>query len=684
MKIISNKGTIALAALLLGGAAGAQEKPKKPGIELQYMDKSVKPTDNFFRFVNGKWLDNTEIPSDRTRWGSFDELRQKTDNDALAILKEAVADKKLDPKSDPAKAVNLYKTIMDTVTRNKQGIAPLKPYLAKIDAVKDVKDLQALLIEMEPAGGIGFFGSGVGTDAKNSNRNVVNIGLGSLGLPDRDYYVSDEADSKEKREKYELHVARMLQFLGEKPAEAKANAAKIVALEIAMSKPRLDRVERRDRRKTYNPMTVAELQKLTPSINWDAYLRGVGFPKLDTVIVSQPKYMAAVEDIFKQNKLQDWKEYMKWTLLNRSSGYLSTEIENANWEFYGKTLTGAIKQRPRSERALQTINGTVGESLGKLYVAKKFPPEAKAKAEKMIKNVFLAFENRINSLSWMTKATKASAIEKLHKSRIKIGYPDKWKDYSALAIAGPEKGGTYFDNVMSLSRWSYKEDLEKLGKPVDKDEWFMSPQTVNAYYNPSYNEIVFPAAILQPPFYDYKADEAVNYGGIGAVIGHEISHGFDDSGSRYNADGNLVNWWSEEDLSQFTKLGGSLADQYSALQPLPGIYVDGKFTLGENIGDLGGVNAAFDGLKIHLKQAGNPGLIDGYTPEQRFFISWATIWRTKARDEAIKNLVKTDPHSPGMYRAYLPLQNVDAFYDAFGIKKGDKMYVEPEKRVKIW
>ncbi|PZQ91120.1 MAG: M13 family peptidase [Flavobacterium johnsoniae] len=685
MKIISNKGMLSVTAMILTAiSANAQEKSPHPGIEIQYMDLSVRPNDDFFKFVNGKWVKETEIPADRTRWGSFDELRQRTDEDALAILNKAVSDKKLDPKSYQAKAVNLYRSIMDTVTRNKQGITPLKPYLAKINAVKNVKDLQALMIEMEPVGGVGFTGAGVGTDAKNSNRNVVTVGLGSLGLPDRDYYVSDEADSKEKREKYEQHVARMLQYLGEKPDEAKKNAAKIVALEIAMAKPRLDRVERRDRRKTYNPMAIADLQKLTPSINWNTYLTGIGLPKLDSVIVSQPKYMTALEEIFKQNKVEDWKEYMKWTLLNKSAGTLSTEIETANWEFYGKTLTGAVKQRPRDERALQTVNGMIGEALGKLYVAEKFPPEAKAKAEKMIKNIFLAFENRINRLPWMTKATKASAIEKLHKSRIKIGYPDKWKDYSALTIVAPEKGGTYFENIKNAARWNYKEDIEKLNKPVDKDEWFMSPQTVNAYYNPSYNEIVFPAAILQPPFYDYKADEAVNYGGIGAVIGHEISHGFDDSGSRYNADGNLVNWWSDDDLKQFTGLGGALADQYSALQPLPGIYVDGKFTLGENIGDLGGVNAAYDGLQLYLKENGRPGLIDGYTPEQRFFISWATIWRTKARDEAIKNQVKTDPHSPGMYRAYVPLQNVDAFYEAFKIKKGDGMYVEPEKRVKIW
>ena len=685
MKVVLNKSMLSIAALVLASiGADAQEKSKNHGIELQYMDKSVRPNDDFFQFVNGTWVKQTEIPSDRTRWGSFDELRQNTDVDALAILKEAEADKKLDPKSDQAKAVNLYKTILDTVTRNKQGITPLKPYLAKINAVKNVKDMQALMTEMEPYGGIGFFGTNIGSDSKNSNRNVVSVGPGRLGLPDRDYYVSDDADSKEKKAKYELHVAKMLQYLGEKPADAKKDAARVVAIETAMAKPRLDRVERRDRRKSYNPMTVADLQKLVPSFNWDSYLTGVGLPKLDTLIVTQPKYMTALEQIFKENKVADWKAYMKWTLLNQSTSLLSTEVENANFDFYGKTLTGAIKQRPRDERALQTVNGSVGEALGKLYVAKKFPPEAKVKAEGMIKNVFLAFENRINKLPWMTKATKASAIEKLRKSRVKIGYPDKWKDYSALTIVSPEKGGTYFENTKNLSKWRYEEDVTKLNKPVNKDEWFMSPQTVNAYFNPSYNEIVFPAAILQPPFYDYRADEAVNYGGIGAVIGHEISHGFDDSGSRYNADGNLVDWWSAEDLAQFTDLGGALADQYSTLQPLPGTFVDGKFTLGENIGDLGGVNAAYDGLQLYLKENGNPGLIDGYTPEQRFFISWATIWRTKARDEAIKNQVKTHPHSPGMYRAYVPLQNVDAFYEAFDIKKGDKMYIDPEKRVKIW
>jgi putative endopeptidase len=686
MKYYLSKKMLFVLPVLMGFAEiqGQSNPIKAPGIDVSLMDKTVRPQDDFFQFVNGDWLKKTEIPSDRTRWGSFDELRQNTDKDALLILKEATKNPAYTSNTDQGKAVGLYETIMDTVTRNKKGVSPLKPYLAKINSVKNVKDLQALLIEMEPLGGLGFFGVGIGADPKNSNRNVVNIGLAGVGLPDRDYYVSEDADSKEKREKYVTHVARMLQFLGQKPAQSKTDAAKILALETEMSVPRLDRVERRDDRKTYNPMRVADLQKLTPSINWNTYLNGVGLTNIDSVIVSQPKYMASLETMFKENKVEDWKAFMRWSLLRTSASQLSSEIETANFDFYGRTLTGAIKQRPRDERALQVVNGATGEALGKLYVEKKFPAEAKEKAEKMIKNVFLAFENRINNLPWMKKATKVAAIEKLHKSRVKIGYPDKWKDYSALTIKNPTEGGTYFSNAASIAQWAFKKNIADLNKPVDKDEWFMSPQTVNAYYNPSYNEIVFPAAILQPPFYNYQADEAVNYGGIGAVIGHEISHGFDDSGSRYNADGNLINWWSDEDLKLFTGLGGSLSDQYSALQPLPGTYVDGKFTLGENIGDLGGVNAAYDGLQLYLKENPNQPNIDGFTPEQRFFISWATIWRTKARDEAIKNQVKTDPHSPGMYRAYVPLQNVDSFYKAFTITEKDKMFIDSDNRVKIW
>jgi endothelin-converting enzyme/putative endopeptidase len=687
MKIKFNRGLLlVLPALIIFVETNAQTVApiKEPGINVSFFDNTVKPVDNFFRFVNGTWLDKTEIPSDRTSWGSFNELLKKTDKDALAILKEASKNPIYKSNTDQGKAINLFNSILDTVARDKKDISPLLPYLAKIDKVKNVQDLQKLLIEMEPIGGIGFFGVGVGADDKNSAKNSLNVGVGRLGLPDKDYYSSEEKDTKEKREKYEQHIGRMLQIIGETPAQAKISAAAILALETEMSNPRLDRVERRDGRLQYNPMTIAELQKITPAINWKAYFTGIGFAKLDSVIVLQPKYMKALQAIFTENKVASWKEYMKWSLLNSSTAILSARVEEANFDFYGKTLTGAIKQRPQEDRALQTVNGSVGEALGKLYVEKMFPAEAKEKAEKMIQNIILAYQNRINNLAWMSAETKVKAIEKLNKINIKIGYPDTWKDYSKLDIKSVAEGGSYFESMKNLYRWSFQKDIDKLDKAVDKTEWYMSPQTVNAYYNPSYNEIVFPAAILQPPFYNYQADEAVNYGGIGAVIGHEISHGFDDSGARYNADGNLIDWWTADDLTRFTALGTALADQYSALEPLPGVYVDGKFTLGENIGDLGGINAAYDGLQLYLKENKNPGLLDGFTPEQRFFIAWTTVWRTKSRDEAIKNQVKTDPHSPGMYRAYVPAQNVDAFYQAFNIKKGDGMYIDPDKRVKIW
>ncbi|MGC4041040.1 MAG: M13 family metallopeptidase [Flavobacterium sp.] len=683
MKVINPKALFT--ACILAGAVQLNAQQKTPGINTSLMDKTVSPKNDFFKFVNGTWLKNTEIPADKTRWGSFDELRQNTDKDALAILKEAANNPKYAPNTDQGKAVSMYKSAMDTIARNKQGINPIKPYLAKIDAVKNIKDLQKLMIEEEAkGGGVGFFGFGIGADDKDSNRNAVTLGVGGLGLPDRDYYVSDDKDSKEKREKYQAHVARMLAFIGEKPEQAKADAEKILALEIAMSKPRLDRVERRDPKKQYNPMAVADLKNMNPVIDWSNYLKGIGITKVDTVIVSQPRYITALKDILVDSKINDIKAYLRWNLLRSSAGQLSTDIETANWEFYGKTLTGALKQRPRHEKALQVVNGTVGEALGKLYVEKMFPAEAKDKAFRMIRNVMRAYEIRINNLTWMSAETKKKAIQKLNSLTIKIGYPDKWKDYSALTVTSPDKGGSYFTNLRNVAEWSWKKDLEKLGKPVDKTEWGMSPQTVNAYYNPSYNEIVFPAAILQPPFYNYQADEAVNYGGIGAVIGHEISHGFDDQGATYDAEGNLKDWWTTDDLKKFTDLGNALADQYSALEPLPGIHVDGKFTLGENIGDLGGINAAYDGLQLYLKENKNPGLIDGYTPEQRLFISWATIWRSKMRDEALKNQVKTDPHSPGMYRGYVPLLNLDTFYSAWDIKPGDGMYVEPSKRVKIW
>jgi putative endopeptidase len=693
------KTTLLSASLVLAFSCkdDAKSEPVKPlaevivpGINLDNMDTSVKPSEDFFKYVNGKWLDTNKIPDDRSRWGSFDELRQMTDEDALSILKSAMGTNKDLEKinvvagSDQEKAVFLFQTIMDTVSRNEQGIKPIKPYLEKIEAIQNSDDLQAYLIEMEPQGGAGFFGFGVGADAKDSNKNAGYLGTGGLGLPDRDYYVKDDEDSKEKRQKYLAHITRMLQFLGDSEEEARAQAQQVLDFEIALAEPKLDKVERRDNRKTYNPTAIADLQNMVPAINWKAYFKGIGVTKLDTVIVSQPKYMKALNTILEQGNVSDWKAYLRWSAFNGAASRLSLTLEKANWDFYNKELRGAKKQRPQEERALGTLNWTIGEALGKLYVDKMFPAEAKGKAEKMIKNVILSFEGRINNLDWMSSETKQKAIEKLKATTVKIAYPDKWKDYSELEVASVETGGTYLTNMLNARKWNFKKSLDKLGKPVDKSEWGMAPQIVNAYFNPSYNEIVFPAAILQPPFYNYTADDAVNYGGIGAVIGHEISHSFDDSGARYDKNGNLNNWWTDGDLVQFEALGKALADQYSAIEVLPETYINGGFTLGENIGDLGGVLAAYDAMQMSFKADGKPENIDGFTAEQRFFMSWATVWRTKMHDEALKNKIKTDPHSPGMNRAVQPLLNIDSFYEAFGIKEGDNMYIAPEDRVRIW
>jgi putative endopeptidase len=661
-----------------------------PGINLDFMDKTVKPGEDFFRYVNGKWLDNNKIPDDRSRWGSFDELAKNTDNDALEILRAAISENKdlykinVTSGSDQEKAVNLFKTIMDTVSRNEQGIKPLKPYLNKIASIKNISDLQNYLIEMSPIGGGGFFDFGVGPHTKNSNINAGYLEARGLGLPDRDYYVKNDADSKEKREKYVAHITRMLQFLGDTEAEAKAQANQILAFETRLAEPRMDKVDQRDARKRYNPRTINELQNMVPAINWGQYFKGIGVKQIDTVIVSDVKYMNALQNILAENDIENWKKYLRWDSFNSAASKLSTEINKANWDFYSKTLGGAKKQRPLDETALQILNSTIGEALGKLYVDEKFPPEAKTKAEKMINNVIKAYEIRINNLSWMTDDTKKKAVEKLLALKVKIGYPDKWKDYSKLQIKGVEEGGSYLENMNNAYTWNHNEDMEDLGNPVDKSSWALAPQVVNAYFHPLFNEIVFPAAILQPPFYNYQADDAVNYGGIGAVIGHEISHSFDDSGSRYDKNGNLNNWWTDTDLKQFETLGKELANQYSAIEVLPETFINGPFTLGENIGDLGGVTAAYKAMQLSFEENGRPENINGFTPEQRFFISWATVWRTKLRDDALKNRIKTDPHSPGMVRAVQPLLNIDAFYDAFSIKEGDKIFIKPENRVRIW
>ncbi|WP_271405547.1 M13 family metallopeptidase [Tenacibaculum soleae] len=687
--------TTAVASLAIASCktdSKTQQSPeeKSQGIILENMDTSVKPTDDFFRYVNGSWLDKTEIPADRTSWGGFGELRKKTDADVLVILNKAIEEGNF-PKvkdaqgneidSDQEKAVNYYETIMDTVARNKQGIEPIKPFLAKIDEIKTKKDVENYITNMAPYGGGGFYGFGVYNDLKNSSQYAGYMGAGGLGLS-RDYYV--DAKVADKLAKYQEFVAKMLVTFGDDEATAKKNAETIVAFEKSLATPMMTKEERRDTRKMYNPMTVAELSELAPAIDWAAHLKGIGVNDIEKIIVTDLGYFKALSGILNERSVDDIKLLLRWNTINGSLGVLSTDLETANWEFYSKEMRGAKQQRPRNERALGNLNGAIGEALGKLYVEKMFPPKAKAKAKEMIDNVMLGFEKRIAGLEWMSEETKTKALEKLHKLTVKIAYPDVWKDYSELQVKGLENGGSYFENAKNVTKWNYNKNMEKLGKAVDRTEWGMSPQTVNAYFNPVNNEIVFPAAILQPPFYDYKADEAVNYGGIGAVIGHEISHSFDDSGARFDGDGNLKNWWTDSDSEKFAVIGKQLVKQYSDIVAIDSMHLNGEFTLGENIGDLGGVQAAYEGLQIFLAKNGRPADIDGFTAEQRFFLSWGTIWRTKMRDEALKNLIMTNTHAPGQYRAYMPLKNVDAFYEAFNVKEGDKMYLKPEERVRIW
>ncbi|MEM9868540.1 MAG: M13 family metallopeptidase [Bacteroidota bacterium] len=668
--------------------AGCKHEPKEtaqvkkiPGIVLENMDTTVSPKEDFYNYVNGNWMKTTQIPEDRTRWGGFSVLRKSTDADVLQILADAKASGQYDATTDQAKALAIFDSKLDTVARDKAGITPLQPALEAIAGIKDLNDLQTVLAT-NPSVNSPFFGLSVFPDLNNSKMNAVYMGPAGLGLPERDYYLEADDKSKEIRGEYKKHIVKMLQMLGDSEEEAIAASEKILELETVLAEPRLNKVQRRDVRNLNNPKTIAEADEMLSNVDLKKMIEDIGATKpFDTLFVTQLDYTRVLNDFLKTTPIEDLKTLVRWDTFNSAAGRLTTAIETANWEFYSNYLRGAEKQRPADERALATVNRSVGEALGQLYVDAKFPPEAKAKAEKMIDNVIEAYKVRIQKLDWMGDSTKIKAIEKLNKFTVKIAYPDQWEDYSSMAVSGDK---TYFDNMVAVDKWRLEDTFSNIGEPVDKSKWSMSPQTVNAYFNPLNNEIVFPAAILQPPFYNYTADEAVNYGGIGAVIGHEISHAFDDSGARFDADGNVKNWWSEEDLVAFTERGDSLAAQYDKVEVLPELFVNGKFTLGENIGDLGGVLSAYDGLQRHFEENGRPETIDGFTPEQRFFMSWATIWRTKIRDEALRTQIKTDPHSPGQVRAIQPLLNVEAFYDAFGIQEGDSMYLSPEDRVQIW
>ena len=671
--------TLSLMTAFAGAADTAAPKAPLSGIDVQYFDPAVRVQDDFFDHLNGKWLKTTEIPADKARWGAFDKLADDTQPHVRAIIEAAQADKKAKAGSDARKIGDLYTSFMDEKKREQLGYKPLARELAAIRALRDKKAIPALIAHMNAIGVTAPYTVGVEQDGRESTRYTVGVYQSGLGLPDRDYYLKkDDAKLADAKAKYEVLVATMLGMIGRKDGAEAARA--IVALETELAQAQWTKVENRDPVKRYNKVAIAKLGELTPGYDWNGGLAKAGVAnKTDYVIVKQPSYLTAYNGILEKTDLATWQSYFEWQLVRRFAPYLSKNFVDTNFAFYGTTLSGVTENRPLWKRGATVVEGALGEAVGKQYVQLHFPAERKARMEVLVKNVLEAFRQSIDTLDWMGPATRKEAQTKLAKFSPKVGYPNKWRDYSTLTIARDDLVG----NVMRASEFDYRRGVAKLGKPIDREEWGMTPQTVNAYYSPSKNEIVFPASILQPPFFDMAADDAVNYGAIGAVIGHEISHGFDDSGSQYDGDGNLRDWWTADDRTKFKAKADALVAQYGAFEPLPGYKVNGALTLGENIGDNSGLAIAYKAYKLSLGGQQAP-VIDGFSGDQRFFMGWNQVWRMKIRDAEQVNRIKTDPHSPGKARANGTVMNQPAFFDAFGIKEGDKMYVAPNARVTIW
>ncbi|WP_404341313.1 M13 family metallopeptidase [Pseudoalteromonas mariniglutinosa] len=646
------------------------------GIALANMDKSVRAQDDFYYHVNGQWLATTDIPGDKSNYGSFTQLYDESQKAMKDVLEKAAANKDAQPGSDESKLAAFYTSYMDQGAREAAGITPLMATLKRVDAVNNKSDLVALMAAMRIKGGNLPFGWYVNNDAKNSSENAMYIYQSGLGLPDRDYYLKNDEKFTKIRQQYQTYVTAILTRAGVDNAGAAAND--IVTLETRIADAQWSRVESRDATKSYNKMTVADADQLMGEFDLANYFAASGV-HTDELIVSQPSYIEEFATIYANTDLATWQNYLKFHFVSNYAGLLDEDLVNLNFDFYSTTLRGVSEQSPLWKKAVDASNNVLGEILGKVYVKENFPPEAKARMEELVDNVIKGYAVAIENLAWMSPETKLAAKQKLDKFTPKIGYPDKWQDYSALKMKADDLVGNYIRH----SEWAYADMIDKLAKPVDRSEWHMTPQTVNAYYNPVNNEIVFPAAILQPPFFNLAADDAVNYGAIGAVIGHELGHGFDDQGAKYDGDGNLRDWWSESDLEQFQQRTGQLVAQYNAYKPFADANVNGELTLGENIGDLGGLTVAYTAYQLSLGDHKAP-VIDGYTGEQRFFMGWSQIWRRKYRDEELRNRLMTDPHAPSHYRVIGILSNMPEFYQAFDVKEGDKMYIKPEDRVKIW
>ncbi len=647
------------------------------GIDLSAMDLTVKPGDDFNEYVNGAWLSTFEIPADKTSYGVFGRLRDQAVADVREIIQQS-AEGNVAKGSDEQKVGSMYNSYMDWETRNAIGLAPISPEFDRIAALSSTDDLATYFAYLSKYGIDNPLTVGQYVDFTDPNTYMVYAAQGGLGLPDREFYFNDDEKSAEIREKYVAHIAQMFTIAGlANPDDA---AASIMAVETAIAAQHMSKEDSRNMAKIYNKFPLADLVDLMPNFNWDNYLNESGMgDKIDNLVILSPDYTRALDQILTDVSIEQWKTYLQWKVLDASATRLTQAIDQQNFEFYSKTLYGVEEQEPQWKRAVGLVNGTLGEIVGKVYVAQHFPPQAKAKMEELVHNLILAYEDSIKNLEWMSEETKIQALDKLHKFTPKIGYPEKWRDYSLLEVDSDD----LFGNLRRVAEINWAENIERQGGPVDRSEWGMTPQTVNAYYNPPLNEIVFPAAILQPPFFNLDAEDAVNYGAIGGVIGHEIGHGFDDQGSSFDGNGVLRNWWTDEDRTEFEARTGQLVEQYNSYYPFEDLHVNGEFTLGENIGDLGGLSIAL--RAYHISLAGNAApVLDGFTGDQRVFMGWAQVWRNKYRDESLRNLISTDPHAPSMYRVNGIVRNIPEFYEAFSVEEGDALYLAPEDRVKIW
>jgi putative endopeptidase len=684
MKKFSYLFVIAMAVSSLLAFTYYKQAGSATTVPIKYIDSAnfdfkVKPTDNFYLYANGNWLKNNPIPASESRWGSFSEI-QEFNYKALRELLDHASKTPAAKGSNTQKIGDFYLSGMDSLAAEKRGYDEIKPDFARVEKIATIDDILNEVAYQHTIGDQPLFYFYADQDAKNSARIVPQVYQGGLSLPDKDYYFKTDERSVSIREKFVTHVEKMFMLIGENENDAKAHAQQIMTLETKLATASMSRVEQRDPEKVYNKLSINDFGKQTPLMVWRTLMSKMYVEGWDTLIVGQPKFFEAVNTELHATPINEWKTYFRWHILNGSASVLSSAFVNENFAFSGKVMSGQKENKPRWKRVLATVDGNLGEILGIEYVNKYFKPEAKVRMLELVNNLQKTYAERIKQLTWMSDPTKQKALQKLNAFIKKIGYPDKWRDYSSIVI----NKNSYVKNIQSCAAFEYKRNIAKLGKPVDKKEWGMTPPTVNAYYNPGFNEIVFPAGILHFPFFDFGADDAVNYGGIGAVIGHEMTHGFDDQGSQYDAEGNLRMWWTDEDKRKFDTLTNGVVKQFDAYTVLNGtMHVNGKLTVGENIADLGGVSISYAAFKKTTQGKGN-AKITGFTPDQRFFLSWAQVWRSNVTDEATALRINTDPHSPGMYRCNGPLTNFKPFYDAFGVKQGDGMWKPESERVLIW